>query len=656
MNRVFGNRKGFLFSVAVLILLLPLIVFTTVYKEIPETEMRDAAGRARCDKIHYFVEDIKRDMGRALEISTKWAMIAAYSHITESGVGLENYKFNCTLDCEINCSEFEYDMTGSTAALTELIICGTLYGRNNSKMTNHTFPLWYRKIINYSERMNYQVDLEILSMELGQVDAWNVYSSPLIRWKVQDVNDMCYYEGVRDDIDVNTSITGVYDPLYPLNTKMFGSKMITNCSINISTERIAGCSNLNLSNGSCSGTVLFLSPIAAGDKATYCTDHADEIDNQILVIDQGGGSCNNFEQSCFNTSADHHFAGVVDYYNNNYANSFVGKCNITIPWITATCKMDNVTGHGPGVGCTRPPGCDEGNITSNDTCIYIETNEDCNIHRVGLGLDSSKIKTECYTVSDINESYNSYCNPIDQQLNGPSYLDRLDGRLNLSQKYVKQTRDKYNTTLLGIETLVDVYYIDSLTGTTVNETSTWIDYLFWQGIEGCAATSVCVDEGYILNLDCPHGLKYDVSTECKQTGCCGDGTCGPGEDYVHCDDCLAPPACPSKISLNDCKTCWGPGGNNCNVTYNVTIQNSTVYMNLSANPQIAVTNNSIETNTYIMQQVIGQTGVYEYTVGVFNKNTDKINATVYVQGGGGVCLDITNSTEEGKVKAIGPDC
>ncbi|MEA1924650.1 MAG: hypothetical protein U9M95_02165 [Candidatus Altiarchaeota archaeon] len=647
MNRVFRNRKGFLFSVAVLILLLPLIVFTTFYKEIPETEMRDTAGRARCDKLYYFVEDIKNDMGRALEISTRWAMIAAYDHIRERGVGLENYTFNCSSDCEINCSEFGFDTVGSSAALTELIICGTLYGRNNSKMVNHTFPLWYRKIINYSERMNYQVDWEILSMELGHVDAWNVYSSPLIRWKVQDVNGMCYYEGVVDDIDVNTSITGLWDPLYPLNTKSFGSKMITNCSINISTERIAGCSKSNLSNGSVSGIVLFFSTIPAGDKATYCTDHGAEVNDQILVIDQGSGSCITVEQKCFNMSADHHFAGVVDYFNNDL-NSFTKKCNITIPWITATCKMDNVTGHGPGCD----PECYDmniaGNITSNDTCIYIETNKACGIHRVGLGLDSNQVKTECYTVSDINESYNTYC-PGNQQSNGPSFLDRLDGRTHLSQKYVKQTRDKYNTTLIGIETLVDVYYLENLAGTTVNETSTWIDYLFWQEIEGCAATSVCVDEGYILSLDCPHGLKYDVSTECKQTGCCGDLECGPGETYVDCDDCPTPAACPSTIKFMDCKTCWGPGNSNCNVTYNVTIQNSTGYMNLSANPLIAVTNNSIETNSYTMQQVMGQTGVYEYTVGVFDK-TDDINATVYIWTNG--CLTTTNSTEEDTVNSI----
>ncbi len=643
-----------MFSAAVLILLLPLIIFTSLYKEIPGTEMRDMAGRARCDKVHYFIEDIKSDMGRALEISTRRAMIASIEYVAEEGAGLGDYRFNCTLNCGINCSEFEYDMIGSTAALTELIICGTLHGRNNSKMKNHTFPLWYRKILNYSKRMNYQVDLEILSMELGQMDAWNIYTSPLIRWRVQDVNDMCFYEDVVDDINVNTSIIGLQDPLYPLNTNMFVWKTITNCSINISTERIVGCSASNMSNGSVSGLALFYSNFTNKcDIKSHCENTPPNIlENQIFIDDSNAafGQCvcgfDDFSW-CFNASSSRHFAGVIKYDPDN-PSSIIHKCNVTVPWIIDTGDLDDHIPDNPrDVSC----GADAGLNISNDTCSYIETDKACNIHRVGLGLDSNQIKTDCYTVSDINESYNTYCSSGNQQLNGPSFLDRLDGRLYLSQKYMKQTRDKYNTSLIGIETLVDVYNLLNYSSLWVNETSTWIDYLFWQEIEGCKATSVCEGDGYAFNLDCPHGLKYDVSTECKQTGCCGDGSCDPREDYVNCpSDCTAPPACPSKISLKDCKTC---DGSNCNVTYNVTIQNSTGYMNLSNSPRIDVTNNSIETNSYIMQQMIGQTGVYEYTVGVFNKSDD-INATVYVQELG--CLIITNSTREDTVGSIDPDC
>jgi len=288
--------------------------------------------------------------------------------------------------------------------------------------------------------------------------------------------------------------------------------------------------------------------------------------------------------------------------------------------------MDNVTGFGPGVGCSRPPGCDDEYISSNTTCIYIESVEGCNIHRVGLGLDSTQIKTECYMVSNVSEYYNTYCGPPHQQLNGPPFLDRLDGRKHLSQKYMLQTKEKYNTTLIGIETLVDVYDLMNYSTLEVNETSSWVDYLFWQEVEGCKVLSACMGEGYAFNLDCPHGFKYHVSTECNQKGCCGDGTCNLGENYVKCPvDCPIPAACPSLLGLNGCIT---PSGSLYNVTYTLHVMNSTAAMNLSTTPTIRIQNDTA-VDSHTMNQIMSQTGAYNITVGPLGQN-DNINATVYV--------------------------
>ncbi|MCK4492152.1 MAG: hypothetical protein KAU03_05985, partial [Candidatus Altiarchaeales archaeon] len=157
---------------------------------------------------------------------------------------------------------------------------------------------------------------------------------------------------------------------------------------------------------------------------------------------------------------------------------------------------------------------------------------------------------------------------------------------------------------------------------------------------------------YDFNLDCPHAYKYGVDTECEQAvGCCGDGTCNAGEDCGNCPaDCDCPPQCPSVLEIGDCKTC---AGINCNVTYTVGVQNSTGYMNLSINPTIYITNNT-DTDSHVMDKAVGQTGIYNYTVGILKK-TDKINATVYVSHLG--CPTISNLTDRVKINSPSlPNC
>ena len=71
----------------------------------------------------------------------------------------------------------------------------------------------------------------------------------------------------------------------------------------------------------------------------------------------------------------------------------------------------------------------------------------------------------------------------------------------------------FNNSHIGIETLVDVYEFLSYS-ITPYENATWIDYLYWQDINGSEICGVCGTGIYPARLDCQHIVGYGVDTGC----------------------------------------------------------------------------------------------------------------------------------------------
>ncbi len=635
------KSKGFFFTLMAILLLIPLIFFITFYLGYTKTKSIDTIGRTRCERLYYFVEDIKRDLERAVVIFGRRAAIYAISDIVSTGNNLSNYTFNCSENCVYtNCDDIQFNVNGSEAALAELMICGTLRGEIVPYMQNHTFPLWIEKMEDAGKDMHFRLNMSLIKLEIVPIDAWNFATIPTFRVKIWDESEMCYYEDSSIVVQSNTSILGLEDPLYPLYTNGRISKYIRNCTTNLTLDLVAGCSSTG--NGTATGNVIFRSRIGDGsvdDLRDFCDNTSAEVlNNLILVIDEGfGGGYLQKISDCLNISSEKHFAGLIDYGNIGSLN-----LNVTIPWITGTGELDNVTPNGPSFpqSCPPPP------YIENYECVTIKNIDSCGIHQVLIGFNSSLLNTTCYQISDIEENYNSFCS--ENKSDGPSFFDRLDGRLYLSSKYKEQSHIKFGNSLIGIESFVNPYILDDYS-ITVNKNATWIDYLYWQNDSGCDVQGFCKVGDYGFMLDCPHAYKYQVDTECEQvTGCCGDGVCNVNENCITCSiDCICL-GCPTIIEIDDCKTCSGP--TDCNVTYSVGIKNQTgSYMNLSVNPTIYITVNAI-TDSYTMDKREEETGKYYYKKIALNKNDD-INATVYVSEHN--CPGpLTNATSQKKVNLI----
>ncbi len=643
------DRKGFFFTLITILLVIPLIYFITFHISYSKERVDDVLGRTRCERLYYFIEDVKKDMMRAMVIFGRRSAIYAISDVVTSGRDLEGYEFNCSVNCAYEgCESIEFKETGAEAALAELMVCGTLHGEPVLYMQNHTFPLWMDKMKSAGEDMHFTLNLSLRDIKVLPRDAWSFATISTLRMQIWDEGELCFYEDSSEVIQSNSSIIGLEDPIYPLNTEGRVTKYIINCSMDLELDMVAGCSGSNRGNGTGGGDIVLYSDIAGNVPAleNYCaTTPAEELSKQVLVLDGGAFVCTPQITDCLNASKPNHFAAVIVY---NPASS-VQICEASIPWISDTGDIDDIPPENP----PKETGCGAGNFTvTNGSCVFIKNIPDCGMYAVILGLDSSLINTSCYQVSDVEETFNIFCPLGEEKSDGPSFFDRLDGRLYLSDRYKQQANRTFNNPLIGIESLVSPYTLEEYS-ITANDTYTWIDYLYWINSSGCKAIGVCDWEGYPFNLDCPHAYKYMVDTECANaSGCCGDGTCNTDEDCASCpQDCTCPPGCPNIVSLTGCKTCWGGGGSDCNVTYTTGVQNATGFMNLTVNPTIYITNDTA-TDSHIMGQVNGQIGRYNITVGVLNKNDD-INATVHVSEIG--CTSLYNSTTRVRVDTLG-DC
>jgi len=479
------NRKGFFFTIGIIILLIPLLFLISYYTESSKTKREDAVTKIRCDELHYLVEDIERDMQRAVVIFGRRAVLYATGWVVDNRP-LGNYTFNCSVNCGLDCNEFSYDGNGSEAAIAELVACGTLNNTNVTYMINHTLREWIDKIELHGRGMHFNVNISLINLTVVPINAWEF---SIIIWnniKITDKSETCFYRETPIMVMSNTSIIGIEDPLYPLNTLGRVTRYIQNCTtgLNITYGYVTGEEWEGEENAT--GIVVMFTPIKGNQ--TYCTQKGEEVNGEILVIGGAFGACNNLDESCFNITSDYHFAGVVDYGKNNPNSSFVGKCGISIPWLWGTGDVG---------------------VTDGD-CIYFTNAGE--IHKLGSGTSIENLtgRNSCYWVS--NSSLNSG-NCSTQYPDGPSFFDRLDGRYNLSQKYRDRANSTFGNPWIGIETIIDLdelgYY-----GIQVNDTASWFDYLYWQNSPGDKICGVCLTGDYDFRLDCQH-ISTDNLTICN---------------------------------------------------------------------------------------------------------------------------------------------
>ena len=469
------SNRGIFYTMATVLLVIPIILLSSFYINSAQTRIEDTTSQIRCDELHYFVEDTRQDLGRAVSIFGRRAAIYSYDLLFNTSIPFMNYTFNCSGYCNVDCDRVIYPRIGAEAAIAELSLCGTLNGTNVSYMVNHTVREWMRKMENRSIERNMHINVTLKEIRVTPIDAWNFSITLDTDIQISDETGICYYQGLQRSTTSNTSIIGLEDALYTLGSNGMIKKYIYECPITVNLTRLLGTGT---GTGNASGLTVLDSSL--GNLADYCGSHTG-LDDTILVM-SNGGNCTKFgsaaeQQACFNISSPNRFGGVIDYNGGS-----AGSCDITIPYARGTGSL----------------GLTDGN------CTYLLSG------KVYRGVCFDEVNYTCYQVSNTS-LYNTGC-PVNYS-EGPSFFDRLDGRYFLSETYSNQSRDYYNNPHIGIESIID--YMDLIEHTiTPYENASTVDYLYWQQINGSNMCGYCKGPIPALKLDCQHAYIMNVTTGC----------------------------------------------------------------------------------------------------------------------------------------------
>ncbi len=493
------KRGGYLYTVSIIMLMIPLVFLVVFYTTMSQSPLKDTAARVRCDELYFIVQDIDHDLERAMLIFGRRAAVYAINDVVSNNRTLGNYTFH-------NCTDFIFDGNGSEAAIAELVLCGTLYGENVTYMTNHTLPVWISRIDEDAEEMGYQMQISVINFSVVPHDAWNFALILTAKLEISDRGGVCYYSGNPFIVTSLASIIGLEDPLYPVRTNNRVSKYITQCDPNLTIDSLAGCSREDWGNQSATGHIVFYSSIKDDPGLAGFCSGTEDVSNKVLVLDMDFTSCSGGEYDCFNISNENHLAAVIEYANNDPDSSFIRNCSVTIPWISATGKMDNETLYGSGY--ERDPNCANSSIATG-ACVIVRNIPSCDVHQVLMSYNNNGVNTSCYVVSNVS-GYTS-CSPLHP--NGPSFFDRLDGRLSLSERYVEQAEYYFSNKYIGIESLISPYELEGY-GITPAQNRSWIDYLYWSNASGCPVSTICQSGSYEFSLDCQHAYLYGLDTSC----------------------------------------------------------------------------------------------------------------------------------------------
>ena len=479
------NKKGYIYTLTAIMLVIVIIFIITFYFIVPETEMRDVSGKIRCDELHYFVEDVKVDLDRAMGVCGRRATIYAIDYVIyNKSASLANFSYVTPYSNET--------LNGSEAAILELIYSGTLEGEPNPYMQGNSLIDWVNKMEVGGTDAHFNVTIKILNISIAPYDAWNFTLIPVFEIDIRDETGMCHYKKTNVTIVSVTTIVGLEDPLYPLQTSGAIVKIVDNGTVQIVKKGVIGCGE---GGGNGDGT----GKVSTGGTPT-------NPDHMIRVIT--GTDLGIVDPGSYTPSLDD-YAGVVSTEECNQTT----PGNVTVPYILDTGEYNESA---PSCNCSETV---ELNASEGD-CIFLSNGD----HVIKSGTHSIDFNTSGYYPSTVEVGPSS-----NYSLNGPSFFDRLEGNLNLSEKYFDRHvefcdrvdeldidfPDCYNTPV-GLESFVFPYDLDRYDLYDCTN-CTWVDYLYWQGKYGCLADGVCKGVSPTNNktvefrIDDDHRSKYNLT-------------------------------------------------------------------------------------------------------------------------------------------------
>ncbi|RLI87775.1 MAG: hypothetical protein DRO76_01820 [Candidatus Altiarchaeales archaeon] len=366
-------------------------------------------------------------------------------------------------------------LNDSEQTLKELILNGTITINgstiNVTYLKNHTLSVWLDKINKSGERLGFDVNITFSSMDIYPYDSWHFIEIIALNLDISDKEGMCRYERSNVRIYSLVSIIGLEDVLYPLNT---ANKIRRGFRKSNRTESIEVLATGINGKGIGGGKVFDVSDENESDQGdnitAYNSTYPELVNYTVFVIDVDDfyNDLSDDARNVLNSSG-----GVIDYYNESLdAEGF--------PYVSGVSKLN----------------------FSGINYVALRNNGKHEILRLLINDD---IEGELYHSSK----------------NGSCFFDRLEGNLNLSEKYKNRSKelikllDLSPDTEIGLESFVNVnnfaeykLYEFGILPAFIDQSS--VDYLYLQDISGKRVYGT--PEWF--RLDDEHCAKYNLTEFC----------------------------------------------------------------------------------------------------------------------------------------------
>ncbi len=193
-NMAMMNRKAVFYTVVGVIMVFTLLLLFIVYEKEPSID-KTSVILTRVKTTNNFLENINRDLERALQISSMRASLSLLEHITTTGDFVDDSK----------------------ARYEEAIVDGTVNGNQMILMENTTFVDWINKIESEANRIGVMTNITLIVVSVYQEDPWHVKSTANITMRVRDSKDTAEWTQTKQ-MQTKIPIVGLEDPLYLVNT------------------------------------------------------------------------------------------------------------------------------------------------------------------------------------------------------------------------------------------------------------------------------------------------------------------------------------------------------------------------------------------------------------------------------------------------------
>jgi len=182
-----------IYSLLAVVIMIPLTIYVAYYITSLQGIKSDITTRILADQMNEIVKNIQKDFIKAIEICGRRAVLAAANHVIKEGQPLDNASFR----------------------IKELMVNGTLYGNGTYIMINNTVEDWKERI--NITHMGFRKNFDSSEPIVENHDGFNLKA--LMKFVI-NVSDSLERMSVNREIDANItfSVTGMEDPIFPLNT------------------------------------------------------------------------------------------------------------------------------------------------------------------------------------------------------------------------------------------------------------------------------------------------------------------------------------------------------------------------------------------------------------------------------------------------------